>query len=123
NYTAPTSLFSAKLRRDFPSHGWMTQFTIQGKVDWQTGKIEWKIPDGQIKSFSEGKVDKYPYRQDVSHAYSATLTGRHTSDPGLSASIKTMTDLLAKAPGGAPEDNEAFGLPNVTSGPAGQSQF
>lgn len=114
NYTAPDSLFKAHHRSLYSSTKWTTKFTIQGKVDWQTGKIDLKIPDGNIHvayvSREYGPSERF-------FEYSATVSGRHTSDPSWEKSIPTFG---AKIPTSRFEE---LGLPLVGTGPMGQARF
>ncbi len=79
DYTIPNSGLDPK--QLFDRVGWKTAFTINGSVDWTTGKINLTIPDGRIDYYRVTGKEQTDYVLE----YAVTLRGRHLGDPFWSA--------------------------------------
>jgi len=120
SYTAPESCFSSVNLGLWPSLQWKTQFAMEGKLDWQTGRIELKIPQAVTDSSHE-KFSPSRYRAERRIEYSATLVGWFTQDPRRNAQLGDTASAFSQALGLAPSEFEKVGAPNMVIDPAAKS--
>lgn len=110
DYTAPASTFSRQRIWNQTLYEWKTRFTLTGKVDWQTGKIELTIPDSRTESYYQKDASALILRTEHTTELTAKLSARHTADPYWSQKIPPqMAQFLG----------EDKGLPNLTTNSKG----
>ncbi len=125
-YECPNSEFKKSNVDRWTRIFWETSFQIDGSVDWKTGKIQLRIPNGKIECGHENdrrtKKGGSFYQAGEKGDYEADLIGWHLSTPIFEEWLRGVPEG-AKNQGFSPDQLEKIGDPNVVVGPDGKYRF